>query len=321
MTSRPRFVEQSDSSMNTPPTICPPTQLKAVATSSQLAAYRTYNASQNMSSRASGSAAAKRQWRQLEEEKAAKAAELKMTAHPKAPLPLLCVEMWLHRTLVGLQLCNLQGVALFCFVRLSPRAPRPFAGAPVYGMSLMHAERLRVVGCGLTGKLVRLLSLGVGRHLNLNACRKMMQSNARRVAAGLSVAVQEIAVKEAECLLAAGQHAAAAAQLQRALDLGHFPSRARLADLFLFDREGFSDHTVADWERAFELVKEGARMGCQACLHTATGMVLDVLRMRRGLLRWHTRVHAEAASTASSCSAVCTLGVEEEYRRISLQRL
>jgi hypothetical protein len=71
-----------------------------------------------------------------------------------------------------------------------------------------------------------------------------MQSNVRCVAAGLSAAVQEIAVKEAEDLLAAGQHAAAVAQLQRAIDLGHLPSRARLADLFLSDREGFSDQTI-----------------------------------------------------------------------------
>jgi len=93
----------------------------------------------------------------------------------------------------------------------------------------------------------------------------MMQSNVRCVAAGLAAAVQEIAVKEAEGLLAAGQHAAASAQLQRAIDLGHLPSRARLADLFLFDREGFSGHNAIDWERAFELAEEGARLGCQHC--------------------------------------------------------
>ena len=55
-------------------------------------------------------------------------------------------------------------------------------------------------------------------HRNLRACRRMMQSNVRCVAAGLCAAVQEIAVKEAEDLLAAGQHAAAVAQLQRAID-------------------------------------------------------------------------------------------------------
>jgi hypothetical protein len=78
-------------------------------------------------------------------------------------LTLLAVFKLLYGMLVWLQLCNPQGVALFSFVRLAPRVPRPFAGAQVYDMSLTHAERLRAVGCGLTGKLVRLLSLGVGR--------------------------------------------------------------------------------------------------------------------------------------------------------------
>jgi hypothetical protein len=66
--------------------------------------------------------------------------------------------------LVCAQLCNSQGVALFAFVRLPPRVPRPFASATVNGMSLQYAERLRAVGRGLKGKLVRLLSLGTGRY-------------------------------------------------------------------------------------------------------------------------------------------------------------
>jgi hypothetical protein len=64
---------------------------------------------------------------------------------------------------VSAQLCDVQGAALFPSVRLSQRLRRPFAGAPVYDMSRTHGERLRVVACALTGKLVRLLSLGVGR--------------------------------------------------------------------------------------------------------------------------------------------------------------
>ena len=173
--------------------------------------------------------------------------------------------MWLHGTLVWLQLCKPQGVALFSFVRPPPRVPRPFAGAPVYGMSLTHAERLCAVGCGFKGRLVRLLSLGVSRHFqpqrNWGACRQMMQSNVRRVAAGLAAAVLERAVKEAQRLLAAGQRAAAAAQLQRAIILGHLPSRAHLADLFLHAREGFAHNN----NRAFALAEEGARLGCHHC--------------------------------------------------------
>jgi hypothetical protein len=60
---------------------------------------------------------------------------------------------------VSAQLCNAQGAAQIRFVRLPPRVRRPFAGVPVCDMSLTHGERLRVVACALTGKLVRLLSL------------------------------------------------------------------------------------------------------------------------------------------------------------------
>jgi len=109
----------------------------------------------NMSGRSSGGAVK----RQREEDAPA---TLQVTAHAE-PLTLLAVVKSFIDTLVWLQLCNPQGVALFTFVHIPPRLPRPFAGAPVYDMSLTHAERLCAVGCGLKGKLMRLLSLGVGR--------------------------------------------------------------------------------------------------------------------------------------------------------------
>ena len=124
-------------------------------------------------------------------------ASLETTAHPE-PLTLLALVKAHFDTLVWLQLCNPQGVAVFgvavfSFVRLAPRVPRPFAGAPVYDMSLTHAERLCAVGCGFKGRLVRLLSLGVGRHFepqrNWGACHQMMQSTVRRVASKLMAAV------------------------------------------------------------------------------------------------------------------------------------
>jgi hypothetical protein len=87
------------------------------------------------------------------------------------------------------------------------------------------------VGCGFKGKLlVRLLSLGVGRHFqpqrNWRACHSMMQSNVRRVAAGLAAAVRDNVAIEAEELCASGQCAAAVVPLQRAIDFGDFTSRA-----------------------------------------------------------------------------------------------
>ena len=66
---------------------------------------------------------------------------------------------------------------------------------------------------------------------------------------------------EAERLLFAREYAAATVPLQRAIQLGHLPSRALLAWLFLFAREGIAQ----DRNRAIELVQEGARLGCHPC--------------------------------------------------------
>ena len=126
----------------------------------------------------------KRQQQLVEEHEPA---SLEMTVNLE-PLTLLAVVKSHLDTLVWLQLCNPQGVAQFSFVCLPPRLPRPFAGAAVYDMSLTHAERLCAVGCGFKGRLVRLLSLGMGRHCepqrNPGASHKMMLGIARRVAAG-----------------------------------------------------------------------------------------------------------------------------------------
>ena len=62
-------------------------------------------------------------------------------------------------------------------------------------------------------------------------------------------------------MLAAGQHAAAAAQLQRAIALGHLRSRALNAWLLIEGREGIA----MDMKAAVELVEEGARLGCHQC--------------------------------------------------------
>jgi len=189
---------------------------------------------------------------------------LETTVHPQ-PLMLLVLVKAYFDTLVCAQLCNSQGVSLISFVRLPPRVPRPFAGAAVYDMSLTHAERLCAVGCGLKGKLVRLLSLGVGCHFepqrNWGACRKMMLSNVRHVAAVLAAAVRDKAAKEAEELCASGQCAAAVVALQRAIYVGDVPSFALKAWLLIGGREGVADDT----ERGFELAEQGARLGCHHC--------------------------------------------------------
>ena len=192
-------------------------------------------------------------------------AEQQVEEEDELPLMLPAMVKSHLNTLVYAQLCNPQGVALFSFVRLAPRVPRPFADAPVYDMSLTHAERLRTMGHGFAGKLVRLLSMGVGRRFepprDWSTCRKMMQCNVRHVAAGLAAAVRDNVVKEAEELCTSGQCAAALVPLQRAIDLGHLPSRALMAWLLVRGREGIAEDSKA----AVALANEGLGLGCHHC--------------------------------------------------------
>jgi len=279
----------------------------AAAASQKFVAFRTFSASQSMSGRASGGAV---KWERDHHKEEVEEDEEKDDDADELPLTLLAVVKSHFDVLVLAQLCNPQGIDLLSFVRLPPLVHRPFAGAPVYDMSLTRAERLRAVGCGFKGKLFRLLSLGVGRHIepqrNWGACRKMMQSNVRRVAAGLAAAVLERAVKEAQRLLAAGQRAAAAAQLQRAIILGHLPSRAHLTDLFFWNREGFA-HNSND-NKAFALAEEGARLGCHHC----QGVLAECYRSGTGCSRDVERSLALAHESA---------GKGSKYGQVVLGRL
>ena len=202
--------------------------------------------------------------REQEEEEEDAPASIELNAHAE-PLTLLTLVKSHFDTLVWAQLSNAQGVSVFSFVHLPPRLPRPFAGAPVYGMSLTHADRLRAVGSGFKGKLVRLVSLGVGRYFepqrNWRACHQMMQSTVRWVASQLFAAARDEAAKEAEELCPSGRCAAALVPLQRAIDFGDFPSRALKAWLLFDGREG----VVKEEQRAFEIAQEGASFGCHHC--------------------------------------------------------
>ena len=181
------------------------------------------------------------------------------------PLSLLAIDKSYFGMLVWLQLCNLRGVALFSFVSIPQRVPRPFACVRVYDMSLTSMERLRVVCCGLKGKLVRQLSHSVGSYVEpqsgWGACHHMMFCITRRIASKQMAAVRNEAAKEAEELCALGQCAAALVPLQQAIDMGHLPSRALMAWLLISGREG----VAKDRKRAFGLVEEGVRLGCPHC--------------------------------------------------------
>jgi TPR repeat protein len=84
----------------------------------------------------------------------------------------------------------------------------------------------------------------------------------------LSIVLQRIISKmpaalyqHALALVAIGQCAAAAQQLQLAIGLGHLPSRALMAHMLSGGREG----VVLDENGAFELVEKGTKLGCHHC--------------------------------------------------------
>ena len=65
----------------------------------------------------------------------------------------------------------------------------------------------------------------------------------------------------AQCLLARGQYAAAAVQLQRAIGQGLLASHAHEAWLLIYGNED----VAMNQERAFEMAEEGVGLGCFHC--------------------------------------------------------
>jgi len=179
-------------------------------------------------------------------------------------LQLFAAAEQLHCARVFLRVCNAQGAALVR-IQLAPAAQRLRLRTlvPVYEMAMMHKQRLRGMGCGGRGKLALLISQGGGGGGALpRECSALMDWIVRRVAAAQVAATPEGLHAQAQVLRAAGDCAAAAAALlQQAVDHGHSPSRADLADMLILGAEGVAE----DRDRAFELVEEGARLGCHHC--------------------------------------------------------
>ncbi len=202
----------------------------------------------------SGRAVKKKKKQHSEEED--QPAPTQATAHAES-MTMLALAKSHFGTLVCLQLCNPQGVSLFPFLLLSPCVYRPFTGVWLGSMSLTHAKRLRAMGCGLKGRLLWLLSFCTHRL----KYRKMIEIVTRRVGSKMMAAVRTEAAQVAEELCASGHCADAVARLQLAVDLGHLPSRALKAWLFIDGREGIAK----DHKKAYELAEQGARLGCHHC--------------------------------------------------------
>ena len=89
----------------------------------------------------------------------------------------------------------------------------------------------------------------------------MMHSTALRVASKLLGLFCDKVAKEAEQLCASGKSADAIVLLKRAIYFGDLRSRALYAWLLIDGRVG----VAKDQKKAFDLVDEGARLGCHHC--------------------------------------------------------
>ena len=147
------------------------------------------------------------------------------------------------------------------------RVPRLFGSASAL-MPQTNKSRLRLVCFGANGKLVRLLSSSVGQYFHPEVYRgdhlQIMLFMLRRVVTGIVTSLVAEGAEEAEeakkrC--ESGECAAALVPLQCAIVFWHLPSRALKAHMLLLGREG----VAKDHNAAFELVKEGARLGCHHC--------------------------------------------------------
>jgi TPR repeat protein len=172
--------------------------------------------------------------------------------------------------------CNKQGYDLLSIVRL----PLDMT----ISLPNSYVMRQRVLCCGLKSKLAWRLSLdmdvglGFEKQSNSHACCRMTRSIVRCVASKLMTVVR---AKEAEELCALGKCAAAQVPLQLAIYLGHLPSRALKAWMLLNGREGVAQ----DCKGAFELVEEGARLGCHHCQGVMACCYRDGYGIRRDFAR------------------------------------
>ena len=97
--------------------------------------------------------------------------------------------------------------------------------------------------------------------LEKRSSKKFIRVIAQWIASKHLRLVRDKIAKEAEKQCVSGQCAASLPLLQKAIYLGHLPSRALVAHMLMNGREG----VACDCNAMFELVDEGARLGCHHC--------------------------------------------------------
>jgi len=187
---------------------------------------------------------------------------------------------------------------------------------PIYKMAMGHRQRLSVMGCGGTGKVVLLMSQGGGGAKD-KAYHQLMDCIVRRVAAGRIAATPWAMHAAAESLRARGECAAAAVLLERAVRRGHLPSSADLADMLIGGRAG----VAKDPERALVLAEEGERLGCHHCQGVMAWCYFIGMRgkMRPLAFKLATRSAAKGSKygqrVLGECYmvSICELGIDDDY--------
>jgi TPR repeat protein len=169
----------------------------------------------------------------------------------------------LHRARVFLRICDMQGHAMVRVRLVMPSHRMRFHTlAPVLHPSFAtaHFDRVNMLGSGITAMIAMMMSTCAAEPVP-NARHQLADTIVKRLAAGRSAKTAEGLHARAVQMRRTGQCAAAAALLKQAIDLGHLPSRADLADMLYLGREG----VACDKKRAKELAEDGARLGCHHC--------------------------------------------------------
>jgi TPR repeat protein len=120
---------------------------------------------------------------------------------------------------------------------------------------VLYNHRQRNSSCfGMKLLLIQLLTQGCPSTRDRSYLMKYIL---QRLIANMPAALYRYAL----ILVSTGQCANAVIQLNRAIIRGHLPSRALMSQMMIQGREG----VAKDRNRAFELVEEGARLGCHHC--------------------------------------------------------